>query len=414
MPSAVLEEIRAVTEVEAIPAFELVTLGGEPSNDFENEPRRQMSLAFLGALEAMTGQEGTQSVVRHAVLSEFDDVRDEAIDKLRYRPLHDYVPLLLDGLSARIESSFRVVVDNDGSVHHMHSIYREGPFADWSYRAARSIHVQAAPDRIAARLAARDELPTMGDIARTAQSAVVSAAAARRNAGRYQQQAAATEQQIAQTNQASAALNERIVTVLANVTDQDLGAEPRAWWDWWQSHNEYDVPEERPVYETEDVSNEYVIPEPVQKECFARGTPVWTKTGERPIETLTLGDLVLAQNVETGELAYKPVIRTTVRPPSPLIKIACGGEEILTTRGHPFWVAGVGWRMSKELGDGAALHGVGGSARIEAIEPAGEAEAYNLVVADFNTYFVGTTGILVHDNTPRRPTRATTPGLVAK
>ena len=42
-----------------------------------------------------------------------------------------------------------------------------------------------------------------------------------------------------------------------------------------------------------------------------------------------------------------------------------------------------------------------------------EAEAYNLVVADFNTYFVGETGILVHDNTPRLPTRATVPGLAA-
>jgi hypothetical protein len=69
--------------------------------------------------------------------------------------------------------------------------------------------------------------------------------------------------------------------------------------------------------------------------------------------------------------------------------------------------------MSKELGDGAILHSVNGPVRVESIEPVEEAEAYNLVVADFNTYFVGKSGILVHDNTPRRPTTAVVPGLAS-
>jgi hypothetical protein len=141
---------------------------------------------------------------------------------------------------------------------------------------------------------------------------------------------------------------------------------------------------------------------------------VWTKTGQRPIDSLELGDLVLAQNVDTGELAYKPVIARTVRPPSAILKLSLEGEQLLTTRGHPFWVAGVGWRMAKELGDAAVLHAVTGSMTIEAVEPAGELEAFNLVVADFNTYFVGESGVLVHDNTPRRPTQTSQPGLIAK
>jgi hypothetical protein len=69
--------------------------------------------------------------------------------------------------------------------------------------------------------------------------------------------------------------------------------------------------------------------------------------------------------------------------------------------------------MAKELGDGAVLCGLSRATRVRSIESAEEAEAYNLVVADLNTYFVGTSGILVHDNTPRRPTRATVPGVVA-
>ena len=76
------------------------------------------------------------------------------------------------------------------------------------------------------------------------------------------------------------------------------------------------------------------------------------------------GRRLATEAVDTGELAYKPVIGRTVRPPSPILRLRLEGDELLTTRGHPFWVAGIGWRMAKELGDGAILHGVTGSPRI--------------------------------------------------
>ena len=408
-----LDEIRAVAELEAIPAFERVTLdSNEQSGKARKQARSEMSLAFLEALDAMVDHAATESLVRHAVLSQFPAARQQAIERLRYRPLHDVVPLLLDGLAARIDSSFRVIVEDDGSVHYLHSMYREGPFADLSHQASRSIYQQASPERIAARLSADQSLLT-AQAETDSRVAAVSAVAANRSATQYEQEAAMAEQQVAQTNEATAARNERIVAVLTGVTDQSLGDEPRAWWDWWQDYNGYDQPEERPVYATEDVSSEYIIPTATH-ECFARGTLVWTKTGRQPIESLELGDLVLAQDVNTGELTYKPVIGRTVRPPTQILKLSFGGETLRTTRGHPLWVAGVGWRMTKELGDGAMLHGVTGAARVDAVTTDGEEEAYNLVVADFNTYFVGESGVLVHDNTPRRPTRATVPGLAAK
>jgi hypothetical protein len=411
--AGVIDEIRGVSEIEAIPAFERVTLDASEVRGGRIEGRSRLSLAFVEALSAMSDHAATQSLVRHAVLSQFSDVRYDASDRLRDRPLHDVVPLLLDGLSARIESSFRVVADNDGSVHYLHSIYREGPFADWSHRVTHSIRQQASPASIAASLTGDASLLTVEAAAARTRTAAVSAAGANRSARRYEQEAAATEQQIAQVNEQAGALNERIVAVLTRVTEEDLGAEPRPWWDWWQGYNEYDQSEERPLYQTADISNEYIIPE-IQKECFARGTPVWTKTGQRPIESLTLGDLVLAQNVDTGELAYKPVIGRTVRPPSEIVSLSVGGETIRTTRGHPFWVSGVGWRMAKQLEEGAILQGVTGVARIEAVASSSPEEAYNLVVADFNSYFVGERGVLVHDNTPRRPTRAKVPGLAAR
>jgi hypothetical protein len=149
-------------------------------------------------------------------------------------------------------------------------------------------------------------------------------------------------------------------------------------------------------------------------ECFAAGTPVWTRTGLKPIESLAIGDFVLAQSVETGKLTYQPILGRTVRPSSPCRQIGIGAEQLIVASGHPFWVAGTGWKMAKELEVGAVLHGIDGPVVLDANADTESVETYNLVVADFNTYFVGKSGVLVHDITPREPTTAKVPGLVAK
>jgi hypothetical protein len=420
-PTDALDAIRSIDDRNAIPAFEKVTLDSSLSPDAKSPAPRRLSLAFLAALRGMTDQPGTNSVMRYAVLSPFGDVREEAIGTLRYRPLNDYVPTLMEDLAAPIESAYQVVRDPDGSVHYRHAVYREGPFADWSHRTSRSIYGDESPGWQAAALMS-DTLPSTvlanaaSSSPSTSSSRTVSPAEARRSALRYEQEIALAEQQIAETNQRAAALNERIVAVLKGATEQNLGNEPRAWWDWWIDYTDYYRTAERPVYETQDYTNEYIV-EPVAGgscECFARGTTVWTKIGPRPIESLELGDLVLAQNVESGELKYKPVIARTVRPPGELLQFSIGREQIRSTRGHPMWVTGLGWRMAKELEKGAVLHSVAGTTRVDHVEAADIAEAYNLVVADFNTYFVGASGILVHDNLPRKSTQATIPGIKAE
>ena len=83
-------------------------------------------------------------------MSSFVDVRAAAIGELRYRPLNDFVPTLLDNFVAPMKSDYRVVNDPDGSVHYLHSIYREGPFEDWSYRSERSIYRPGSPIGFAA------------------------------------------------------------------------------------------------------------------------------------------------------------------------------------------------------------------------------------------------------------------------
>jgi hypothetical protein len=177
-----------------------------------------------------------------------------------------------------------------------------------------------------------------------------------------------------------------------------------AWWDWWLNENEFYTPPQKPA-------NFVQVRVPIAS-CFVAGTPVWTISGPMQIENIKVGELVLAQDSDTGELAYKPVIGTTIRPASPLIETKLGDTLIRCTRGHPFWVSGKGWQMAKELKAGEWLHTVHGPVLIDSAEPSDEAICYNLIVADFHDYFVSDAKVLVHDNLLRGPTLATVPGLV--
>jgi hypothetical protein len=138
---------------------------------------------------------------------------------------------------------------------------------------------------------------------------------------------------------------------------------------------------------------------------------VWTRTGLRPIETLEIGDFVLAQDTNTGELRYKAVLGRTIRKDRPTLSIECGSETIQATLGHPMWVAGKGWKMAKELQPGDVLHGANGPVLVDNSTAADAIDVFNLIVADDHDYFVGQAGILVHDNSPRGPLATVVPGL---
>jgi len=149
-----------------------------------------------------------------------------------------------------------------------------------------------------------------------------------------------------------------------------------------------------------------------QPSCFPAGTPVWTLEGRRAIEKIRPGDLVLARDVESGELAYKAVLHTTVRPPAKMVCIEAGDDIKLTaTGGHRMWVSGEGWVRARQLQSGQPLHTLAGVVLVSHVRECPDAEAYNLVVADFHTYFVGDAKILCQDHLMPRPTNVVVPGL---
>ena len=408
-----LSELRTIGDPHAIAAIEEATLS-DSIHEREIERAQSIGLAFVTALEAMEGQVAANSLTRHAVYARSPEVRYAAIDALKGRSYYTYVPQLLDALSMPVESSFYITTDRNGSVYYYHELFREGAVSDSlieNQLTLRQVDQDGRNFSIRQRTG-QVEVSKETDASVAAKKSGVAAV----SRARFARAAVHAEQQVARENQSREWLNAQVSTVLEGTTDQELGADPRAWWDWWQGYNEYYVPEERPTYEYSYVDSDtcyYRTPSFGQSmSCFAAGTLVWTKSGQRPIESLEIGDLVLSQEVESGELCFQPIIGRTLRPPSEMLKLTYAGEALRTTLGHPLWVAGEGWQMAKEIDEGNVLHTVGGPISVDSIAPDGEEAAYNLVVANTSNYFVGQKGVLVHDNTPRPPTQARVPGWI--
>ena len=147
----------------------------------------------------------------------------------------------------------------------------------------------------------------------------------------------------------------------------------------------------------------------VAPKCFVAGTMVVTAAGLVAIENIQPGDVVLAANEETGEYAYKEVVRTFVNTTEEITHVTIsngeGVQEVIdSTPQHPFYVEGKGWVEASALHAGMTIWFANGTkGTVEDISNEGLEEpvtVYNFEVADFHTYFVGESGVLVHNTCP--------------
>jgi hypothetical protein len=200
------------------------------------------------------------------------------------------------------------------------------------------------------------------------------------------------------TNQAINFYNDRALPVLKDIAGLNLGAEPEKWKSWWADQLGYsyrsDLLEAKPTY-TDFVGD--VVSTTLTHSCFAAGTLVQTTDGPRPIESIRTGDRVLSQGTSTGALAYQPVVATHANPPVPTLRLTFPRESIVATGIHRFWKAGKGWTMAREIKPGDRLRRIGGLVQIESVGTEKTQPVYNLEVAGDRDFFVGTTGVLVHD-----------------
>ena len=206
-------------------------------------------------------------------------------------------------------------------------------------------------------------------------------------------------------------LNGRVGKVLSRSTDQPMSDNPQVWWDWWTTYSNVSTSAQKNVVIVEERQPVQLIPT-IRRSCLIAGTPIWTERGLVAIEQIRPGDRVLSKDIDSGELAYKPVLRTTDREPTPVLKFTVGDDNITASLGHHFWVSGLGWQKTRELAPQQPLHTATGMQRVTSVQDDGQIEkVYNLAVADFHTYFVGKSMVLSHDVMTPALTNVKVPGL---
>ena len=211
--------------------------------------------------------------------------------------------------------------------------------------------------------------------------------------------------------------NDRALALLGSLTGQDFGADPKPWQKWWTDQlglvSDSSASDTKPTLTDTVAMPDTTLNLPsinvqirAHHSCFAAGTLVQTIDGPRPIESIQLGDSVLSQDTATGALAMRPVVAVHVNKPQPTLRITIGGESIVATGIHRFWMAGKGWTMARDLKPGDRLRMVGGVVSIASINPDQTQPVFNLDVADSRDFFVGKAGLLVHDFTFVQPVLA--------
>jgi Pretoxin HINT domain len=399
------------------------------------------SRELLSLLAKFPQPVATAALTRYAVLSPHEAAREQAIAELKNRKLHDFVPMLMVGLSPNTRSQFLVTVDGNANVTYQHFVEQET--LDERKVLGQEVQTAVKPVVVTEFTQGPKRNPTgrKVDPLRGPEAAAVAQLVARQEAQKSLAQAQLVERQVALRNAMASVHNERFFIALEKTTNQVIAREPALWWKWWKEYNEaqFSKPTSVQVARSYQVVKPAIyqqsnVPLPTQPKpnvftprrppppwvdttirtsCFVAGTKVRSEAGLQGIEELRPGDRVLSQDPTSGELAYKLVLDVSRTPMSKLRRLTLGNEEIVTTPGHPFWVNGSGWKMAKELQVGERIHTLQGSMEVHTnVEPLQQDSVHNLIVADFSTYFVGEVGALVHDIPYRQPTLATVPGLV--
>jgi hypothetical protein len=141
-----------------------------------------------------------------------------------------------------------------------------------------------------------------------------------------------------------------------------------------------------------------------EPKCFAEGTLVATETGDRPIESVRVGDRVLSRDASTGVLSLERVVR--LKPPSdaPIVELVVRladetVETLRTTVDHPFWRIGSGWTLARDLVPGDPLTDSSrNSLRVESVRSSAALErVFNFEVEGTHSYFVSKGRVWVHN-----------------
>lgn len=371
-------------------------------------------------LHQIRGFQASRALAGQAVFSPWRHVRSKATELLKDRDIEEYAPDLLSVLSKPIRTTIQSDQRNIAALPQMTpTVSTTGLNVDYVWADETQDHVQVGFRRLLPFWLPPGSYQVVS-VRKPWLAGFYDASGHRLPVDPDAIAAAMIDQKesldrAAETiNDARSTVNGRVGKVLSNSTDQPMSDDPQIWWNWWTTYSNVAPLAQKSVVVVEERQPLQLVPT-IRRSCLVAGTPVWTERGSVAIEQIRAGDRVLSKEIASGELAYKPVLRTTERAPTELQQFQIGDEEITASLGHHFWVSGSGWTKMRELTSQQPLHTVTGMLRISAVNNLDRQErVYNLVVADFHTYFVGRSMVLSHDVTTPALTNVKVPGLAVK
>lgn len=394
-----IQELSQITDPLAVPVVDhiLQQLGDEGTR------------TAIDVLSRIGCYESSLVLAKYAVFHPTESIRLKAANALVGRRLEDFVPPLLKLLAGSVRADTSAIRDSR-NIHMMSILSRETETQQQTLCVRAHFHLLPASwlylvfDREGGRRAAEVQRQVSTIASEVALRMKPSAIDHVRN----------VERTVEQVNEQTRFLNKRVTAVLAVVGNGIATEDPAFWWKWWLQETDMSAAGKKTVYASaakKHVMKVDLYPVIRVISCFAAGTEVCTDHGLVPIQKIRPGEQVLSQNIETGQLDYRAVLKTTVREPKRLMALKIGSDTIICTGGHPFWQSGKGWTKARDLKPSSLIHTATGNAVVSEVHKDNVRETFNLVVEDFGNYFVGREAVLVHDVTLPSPTNMVTPGF---
>ncbi len=134
--------------------------------------------------------------------------------------------------------------------------------------------------------------------------------------------------------------------------------------------------------------------------CFPAGTSIVTESENIPIEDIKVDDKVLSFNHQTNRPEMKKVTSIKSYLVSAIMALVfSSGDTLWATPNHPFWFDGQ-YVEAESLNAGDTLWTIDGSALIleNKFTRDTAVRVYNFTIEDNHNYYVGSPGVLVHND----------------